>query len=63
MLPVAFMVGSPRVVSSMRIVNPMGNADLSLAEEKALRKQIALRALQALLGEGSERSQVAIAAE
>ena len=63
MLPVAFMVGSPRVVPSMRIVNPMGNADLPLADERALRKQIALRALQVLLGESSERSPVAVAAE
>jgi hypothetical protein len=63
MLPVAFMVGSPRVVASMRIVNPMGNAELSLADEKALRRQIALRALQALLVEGSQRSQVPAAVD
>ncbi len=63
MLPVAFMVGSPRVVASQRIVNPMGNADLPIADEKALRRQIALRALQALLGEGSERVQAAAAAD
>ncbi len=63
MLPVAYMVGSPRVVPGQRIVNPMGNAELPIADEKALRKQIALRALQALLGEGNERSQVAVTAE
>ncbi len=63
MLPVAFMVGSPRVVASQRIVNPMGNAELPIAEEKALRRQIAERALQALLSPGSERSQAAIAQE
>lgn len=57
MLPVAFMVGSPRVVASQRIVNPMGNAELSLADEKALRRQIALSGLRALLNDGAERKQ------
>lgn len=41
----------------------MGNAELSLADEKALRRQIALRALQALLVEGSQRSQVPAAVD
>ncbi len=63
MLPVAFMVGSPRVIPSQRIVNPMGNAELPPAEEKALRRQIALKALQALLAKGSDRSPVAATAE
>jgi len=63
MLPVAFMVGSPRVVAGQRIVNPMGNAELPIADEKALRRQIALKALQALLAEGSQRPRLGDTAE
>ncbi len=48
MTPVAVMVGSPRVVPGMRIVNPLGNAELGPEEEKTLRKEIVLRALEAL---------------
>jgi betaine reductase len=48
MTPVAFMVGSNRVVTAMRIVNPMGNADLDYEAEKALRRSIVARALEAL---------------
>jgi betaine reductase len=48
MTPVAVMVGSPRVVPGMRIVNPLGNADLSPGAEKALRREIVLNALEAL---------------
>ncbi len=47
MTPVAVMVGSPRVVPGMRIVNPLGNADLSPEREKALRREIVLKALEA----------------
>ncbi len=42
------MVGSPRIVPGMRIVNPLGNAELGPEEEKALRREIVLRALEAL---------------
>jgi glycine reductase complex component B subunit gamma len=49
MTPVAVMVGSPRVVPGMRIVNPLGNADLSPEAEKTLRREIVSNALQALL--------------
>jgi betaine reductase len=51
MTPVALMVGSNRVVTAVKIVNPMGNADLEIEEEKALRRSIAARALEALQSE------------
>jgi hypothetical protein len=52
MTPVAEMVGSTRVITGVKIVNPMGNADLGPVAEKALRRDIALRALEILQSEG-----------
>jgi glycine reductase complex component B subunit gamma len=48
MTPVAVMVGANRVVPAAGIIHPMGNADLSPEEEKALRRRIVEKALQAL---------------
>ena len=48
MTPVALMVGSPRIVTAVKIVNPMGNPELSMEAEKALRCEIATKALQSL---------------
>ncbi len=48
MIPVARMVGSCRIVPSFKIVNPMGNADLLPADEKAFRRRIVLKALEAI---------------
>jgi len=48
MTPVAKMVGSRRIITGVRIVNPMGNADLGPEAERALRRDIALRALAIL---------------
>jgi glycine reductase complex component B subunit gamma len=48
MIPVALMMGSCRIVPSYKIVNPMGNADLSPPDEKAFRRRIVLKALEAL---------------
>jgi glycine reductase complex component B subunit gamma len=42
------MVGSNRIVPGKKIVNPMGDQDLSPPEEKKLRRSIAQKALQAL---------------
>jgi hypothetical protein len=52
MTPVAEMVGSTRVITGVKIVNPMGNADLGPEAEKALRRDIAIRALKILQSEG-----------
>jgi betaine reductase len=42
------MVGSNRIVSGNKIVNPVGNADLNLEDEKEFRRSIVERALKAL---------------
>jgi hypothetical protein len=46
------MVGSTRIVTGVKIVNPMGNADLGIEAEKSLRRDIALRALRVLQSAG-----------
>jgi len=48
MTPVAVMVGANRIVPAAGIIHPLGNADLSPEEEKALRRRIVEQALQAL---------------
>ena len=48
MTPVAVMVGANRIVSAAGIIHPLGNADLSAEDEKALRRRIVVRALVAL---------------
>lgn len=48
MTPVAVMVGANRIVPAAGIIHPLGNAELSPDEEKALRRRIVEKALQAL---------------
>ena len=48
MTPVAVMVGANRVVPAAGIIHPLGNADLSPEDERALRRRIVERALVAL---------------
>lgn len=48
MTPVALMVGANRIIPGTGIVHPLGNAELSPADEKALRRAIVERALEAL---------------
>ena len=48
MTPVAVMVGANRIVPAAGIIHPLGNADLSPEEEKALRRRIVEQALRAL---------------
>jgi glycine reductase len=42
------MVGANRVVPAAGIIHPLGNAELSPEDEKALRRRIVERALAAL---------------
>jgi len=42
------MVGSTRILPGQKIINPVGNADLSGPEEKKLRRSIVQKALKAL---------------
>ena len=48
MTPVAVMVGANRVVPAAGIIHPLGSADLSAEDEKALRRRIVEQALAAL---------------
>jgi betaine reductase len=48
MTPVAVMIGANRIVPAAGIIHPLGNAELPPEEEKALRRRIVERALQAL---------------
>ena len=49
------MVGSNRILLAHKIVNPLGNADLTPAEEKKLRRSIVEKALKALQTEIEEQ--------
>jgi betaine reductase len=46
--PVAKMVGSNRVVQGKGIVHPLGDASLSAAEEKDLRRELVQEAITIL---------------
>src|SRR5207244_3108822 len=46
MTPVAVMVGANRIVPAAGIIHPLGSADLSADDEKALRRRIVEQALQ-----------------
>jgi glycine reductase len=48
MTPIAMMVGSNRVIPGGGIVHPAGNADLDPESEKALRRDMVKKALEAL---------------
>jgi glycine/betaine/sarcosine/D-proline reductase family selenoprotein B len=48
MTSIALMVGVPRVVQGVKIVNPMGNEEMDAGAEKRLRRDIATSALNAL---------------
>ena len=47
-VPVALMVGSNRVVTGNKIVNPVGTVDLPSEDEIGYRRAIVMRALHAL---------------
>jgi glycine reductase len=49
------MVGSNRILQAQKIVNPLGNADLTPEEEKKLRRSIVEKALKALQSEIKEQ--------
>jgi len=55
MTPVALMVGANRIVPGAGIVHPVGNADLDSEAEKALRRAITEKALEALQTELQEQ--------
>ena len=50
------MVGSNRIVQAAKIVNPLGDADLDPEEEKAYRRAILTKALDALQADVREQT-------
>jgi glycine reductase len=54
MTPIALMIGAPRVVQGVKIVNPTGNEELDAEGEKALRYDIMKKALSALQADVKE---------
>lgn len=55
-ISVAQMVGSNRIIPVSSIVHPVGNPDLDLKAEKALRRAIVEKALEALQAEIQEQT-------
>ena len=53
---VAQMVGSNRIIKGSKIVNPLGDADLDLKDEKEMRWDIINKALEALEAEVKEQT-------
>ncbi|TDT50736.1 glycine/betaine/sarcosine/D-proline reductase family selenoprotein B [Fonticella tunisiensis] len=47
-VPISKTVGANRIVPTVAIPHPLGNPNLSRAEEKALRRKLVERALKAL---------------
>ena len=54
--PISMTVGANRIVPTIAIPHPLGNPALSAQEEKALRRKLVLRALDALCTEVSEQT-------
>jgi glycine reductase len=52
---VAIMVGSNRIIPACSIVSPLGNPQMTKKEEKALRRAIIEKALEALKEEIQEQ--------
>jgi glycine reductase len=55
MTPVALMVGSNRIIPGCGVIHPLGNPDLEPKAEKALRRAIVEKALEALQTEIQEQ--------
>lgn len=47
-VPISLTVGANRIVPAVAIPHPLGNPELSLAEERKLRRTIVEKALKAL---------------
>jgi len=47
-VPISLTVGANRIVPTVAIPHPLGDPNLELEEEKALRRQLVERALKAL---------------
>ncbi len=47
-VPISLTVGANRIVPAIAIPHPLGNPALSMEDEKILRREIVLKALEAL---------------
>jgi glycine reductase len=47
-VPVAVQVGSNRIIPSVSVLHPTGNAELTPEQEKRVRREIVVKALEAL---------------
>ncbi|RCW39910.1 glycine/betaine/sarcosine/D-proline reductase family selenoprotein B [Halanaerobium sp. MA284_MarDTE_T2] len=55
-LPISQTVGANRIVPAVAIPHPLGNPDLSKKDEKALRREIVEKALEALQTDINEQT-------
>ena len=54
--PISMTVGANRIVPTVAIPHPLGNPALSVQEEKALRRKLVERALEALCTDVSQQT-------
>ena len=54
--PISMTVGANRIVPTIAIPHPLGNPALSLEEEKAIRRKLVERALEALTTEVEDQT-------
>ena len=54
--PISMTVGANRIVPTIAIPHPLGNPALSLKEEKAIRRKLVERALEALTTEVEDQT-------
>ena len=47
-VPISLSIGANRIVPTVSIPHPLGNPELSAADEKHLRRELVLKALKAL---------------
>ncbi|MBU5437868.1 glycine/betaine/sarcosine/D-proline family reductase selenoprotein B [Tissierella sp. MSJ-40] len=55
-VPISLTVGANRIVPTIAIPHPLGNPNLEPKEEKALRRKLVERALEALTTEVTEQT-------
>ncbi len=54
--PISLTVGANRIVPTIAIPHPLGNPALSMEEEKAIRRKLVERALEALTTEVEDQT-------
>ena len=54
--PISMTVGANRIVPTIAIPHPLGNPALTLEEEKAIRRKLVSRALEALTTEVEDQT-------